>query len=1170
MMAQSIPFEISERNMNNPAFVHLHVHSHYSLLDGACRIGDLARLANENHMKSLALTDHGNLFGVVEFYHTLLKAGVKPIIGYEAYMAPGSRKERHAPGGIKEAAYHLTLLAADIRGYRNLVKLASAAYIEGFYYKPRIDVELLSQHKDGLIVLSGCGSSEICQKLLADRENAANEVAARFRDILGKENFFIELQDNGLAEQKQCLAGLLRIGRDLGLDVVATNDVHYAAPEDAGAHEVLLCINTGKTLTDKNRMRFGSNEFYFKSAQEMIARFGEIPGAVENSLAIADRCNVEMDFHERTFPRYDPPDGSTSDEYLRKLCQKGLAGRYGESSPALQKRLDYELDVIQRMGYSSYFLVVWDIVRFAKNRSIPTGLRGSGASSLVSYVLGISDIDPIRYDLIFERFLDPQRREPPDLDIDLSEERRGEVLRYVKDTYGHDNTAQIITFGTMRARAAVRDVGRVLGWSVSEVEAVAKRIPAQLGVTLRNALEQEDSLRTDYENNPRCRELFDYAFKLEGLARHASTHAAGMVISDHPLTEYIPLCKLNDVVMSQFSMNHLEKTGMLKMDLLGLRTLNIVDKTLDLVETRTGRRPDLSAIALDDPKTFGLLGRGDTKAVFQLGSSGIQELLRRLKPENFEDIIAVVAMYRPGPLQSGMVDDFVARRHGEREITYLDPRLEPILKSTCGVIVYQEQIMRILNQLGGLSLAEALSLIKAISKKRSHAIDARAEAFIKGAKKNGLSERAAEELFSLIRHFAQYGFNRAHATAYAFLAYRTAYLKANYPMEFAAADLTCEMGHTDKLRDHIRDCRKRMGITILPPCINEGLAHFIVSGERVVRFGMAAVRNVGMKAVEAIIRAREEGGRFTSLYDFCERVESAAANRQAIESLIKAGAFDSLPGHRAQKVGALEAAMRLGVRVQQDRRRGQKTLFELGQASGQPLELPLPAVKEWPLPEMSRHEKESLGLRLSFNPLDRHEAVLSQLATASASSLKRAAHGQRVIVAGEIVAMRPMLDRRGRAMAQLELEDLTGSIRGVAFADVFQVHHSLLKEDAIVFLLGSVDRANERVTVRIQDVVPISECRERLATAIKLKLQRTGLDRQILERLRSACERHHGDRPVLLEVIMPDKHCVLIRAGPNVAVRPTEEFSAEVDGLLGEGHVEMVPKGPNGANRVRR
>ena len=1160
--------------MNPNDFVHLHVHSHFSLLDGACTPVSLAKLAKAQKMKACALTDHGNLYGAIQFYKAMSGAGVKPIIGYEAYVAPGSRKDKQSAGGGKEAYNHLTLLAADMRGYRNLVKLASSAFLDGFYYRPRIDVELLQEHKDGLIVMSGCNSGEICQWLLAGKPREALKAAGRYAELLGKENFFIEMQDNGLPEQKACLEGLQRVASEAGLEMVATNDIHYGAPDDAAAHEVLLCINTGKTLADEGRMRFGSKEFYFKTGEEMAARFGHLPRAIENTAAIAERCNVTFDFNTRNFPRYSPPDGLSAGEYLRKLCEEGLKRRYGPSDPAAKKRLDYELGVIEKMGYSSYFLIGWDIVHFARSSGIPVGLRGSCASTLVAYVLDISDVDPIRYSLIFERALDPQRREPPDLDLDLCEIRREDVIHYLREKYGESNTAQIITFGTMKAKAVVRDVGRVLGWSVAEVDALAKRIPAALGTTLEKALEQDESLRNDEKKDPRVRELLSYARKLEGLARHASTHAAGVVIADKPLVEFIPLCKMNDVVMSQFAMNDLEKAGMLKMDLLGLRTLTIVDKTLQLVKASRGHALDLQAVPLDDAKTYDLIGRGDTKAVFQFGSSGIQDLLRRLKPENMEDLIAVVAMYRPGPLKSGMVDDFIARRHGEKEVTYVAPQLEPILKETCGVIVYQEQIMRILHEFGGLTLADALGCIKAISKKRQEEVDARAEAFLKGAQKKHMAAKVAEELFDLIRHFAEYGFNKAHATAYAYLAYRTAYLKANYPMEFAAADLSCEIGDSERLKEHVRDCMQ-MGLTVLPPCVNEGGGTFTVCGEKAIRFGMVGVKSVGERTVEAIVRAREAGGKFTSLQNFCDRVDSTAINRQAVESLIKAGAFDSIPGNRAQKIVVLEDALRSGARAQLDLRRGQKSLFG-GDTGVRAVETPLPQIPDWPPLEMGRHEKEALGLRLSFNPLDPYKDMLSQLGTATAATLRSMNDGAVVIVGGEIISIRPTITKGGHAMAHIEMEDPTGTIRGVVFPDCFEKFGGLLKEDAILFAVGTVDRSSDRPGIKVQELIPVAEAPARLASALKLSLQRAALNSQVVDNIKALCQRNRGDCTVLVEVIAPDQKPVLVKAGRELSVRPTEAFIAEMGRLVGEGHMQLSPRKPqaqsngNGRGRWKR
>jgi len=1127
----------------------------------------LARLAEGYGMPALALTDHGNLFGTVQFYTAMRQAGVKPVIGYEAYVAPGSRKERRGARGIQDAAYHLTLLAENDAGYANLRKLASLAYLEGFYYRPRIDKESLAEHAKGIIALSGCASSEICANILGGKEEQAERVAAEYAEIMGKGNFFIEVQDNGLADQKRCLAGSVRIAEKLGLEMVATNDIHYPFPDDAEAHDLLLCINTGKTVQESQRMRFGSSEFYFKSPKEMRERLGHVTRAIENSVAIAERCNVELDFEKRNFPHFHPPAGKTATEYLRDLCEEGLKRRYGSASREVRERLNYELGVIEQMGYASYFLICWDMVNHAHELGVPNGLRGSGAGSIVCYVLGISDIDPLEHSLLFERFLDPERREPPDLDIDLCEEGREEVIRYVREKYGERSTAQIITFGTMAARGVIRDVGRALGWSVAEVDALAKRIPGGPGVSLKATIEQDAGLKADYDSDARTRRLLDFGMKLEGLARHASTHAAGLVIADGPLDEFIPVCKINDVVMSQFAMNDLEKVGMLKLDLLGLRTLTIVNKTLDLVEKTSGRRPDLESISLEDPKTYELLCRGDTKSVFQLGSQGMQELLRRLKPSNIQDIVAIVAMYRPGPLQSGVVDDYIARRHGERKFEYADPRLKPILKDTYGLMIYQEQIMQILHDLGGMSMADALTTIKAISKKKAKQVEAGLEKFYAGAEKNGISREVATRLVDLIRPFAEYGFNRAHTTAYAFLAYRTAYLKANYPMEFTAAGLTCEMGHSDKLKEHIRDCRKQMHIQVMPPCVNEGEGHFTVCGENAIRFGMVGVRNVGERAVAAIIAAREAGGKFTSLYDFCERVEGSSVNRQAIESLIKAGAFDCMPGHRAQKVAALEAAIKMGHRIQEDRRKGQGSLFEMDDGGASVPERPLPEVPEWSQSEMGRHEKELLGMRLSFNPLDRHERLMSQLTTCPVSGLSEYDHGSGVVIAGEVVSTRPIITRNGKSMAQVEIEDSTGSVRCVVFPDAWREYVNVLREDSIVFVSGSVDRSNEQLGVIVREAIPVEEAREKLTQAVTVSLERKGLDSGLLDRLEAMCERHRGGCALMLEIHVPGRRPVLIRAGRDFAVRPSPAFEAEAEKLVGAGRVRLVGRPPNGNNR---
>ena len=1157
--------------MKPEEFCHLHVHSHYSLLDGACKIDTLAGLAREHGMKRLAITDHGNMFGVVEFYSKMRDADITPILGYEAYVAPGSHKDKQGASSVKDAAFHLTLLASDKAGYKNLLKLASVAYLEGFYYRPRIDVDLLRQHKDGLIVLSGCASSEVCRKLLDGNEKAALAAAARYADMLGKENFFIEVQDNGLDDQKRCIEGQVRIADQLGLGLVATNDIHYARADDAAAHEVLLCINTGKTLSDPSRMRFGSSEFYFKSGREMIERFRDVPGALENTRAIAERCHVELDFNTRNFPHYKLPAGVTADDRLRELCEKGVRERLEAPAPDVWQRLNDELGVIGDMGYGSYFLIVWDIIRFIKEQGIASGLRGSGAGSLVCYALYITDINPLDHGLLFERFLDRERREAPDLDVDICESRRDEVIRYVREAYGEDKTAQIITFGTLKARAVVKDCARVLGWSVAEAEALAGRIPLTLGITLQDAIDQDASLRDDYRNNPRIHELLDYAFRLEGLNRHMSTHAAGMVIADEPLTEFIPLAQIKGAVMSQLAMNDLDKAGMLKVDLLGLNTLTIVDKTLDLVAQRTGERPDLARIPLDDPKTYELFGRGDTKAVFQLGSTGMQELLRRLQPKSMRDIVAVVAMYRPGPLQSGVPDDYIARRNGQKEVEYLHPLLEPILRDTYGLTMYQEQIMRILHDLGDLSLADALSTIKAISKKKAESVEKGLAKFYAGAARHGISVEVAEAIVERIRPFAEYGFNRAHTTAYAFLAYRTGYLKANYPMEFAAADLSCEMGHSDKLKDHVRDCRQRMHIRLVPPCVNDGMAEFTVCDNNAIRFGMVGVRNVGSKAVEAITAARDAGGPFKSLHDFCERVDTSAVNRQAIENLVKAGAFDALPGHRAQKLAALEDAIRQGAVTQADRLRGQANLFDMAGGDGPTPEHRLPPVQEWSQQDLGRFEKEALGMRLSFDPMEQHADAVGLLTDTDTVGLAELDGGKEVILAGEVVSVRPMLTRKGQSMAQFDVEDGHGTLRAVAFPEAFEKIGSLLQEDAVLFLRGTVDKSTDRVGLHVQEAIPAADALQRIPRSVKLCIRREEASPELIEKLHGACERHPGGCDVFLEFAMPDGGRTLLRAGHHITVAPSMAFIADVRELLGTSSVTLAPRPlPANGNGRRR
>ncbi|MFC1806515.1 DNA polymerase III subunit alpha, partial [Planctomycetota bacterium] len=785
------------------SFVHLHVHSHFSLLDGACKIDELVETAKRYGMPGVAVTDHGNMFGAVEFYRKATEEGVKPILGYEAYVAPRSRHDKEITGGIKEAAFHLTLLAENETGYHNLIRLATLAFLEGFYYKPRIDWEALTQHSEGLICLSGCLKSEVAHYVMADRLDRAKAVAGRYHDLFGDGRYYLEVQENGLDDQRTVNEGEVEIARALGIPLVATNDIHYMRRDDAGAHEALLCINTGKLLSDEDRMSFGSDQFYFASPAEMAERFKDHPEALAATVAIAERCQVDLDFSKRHFPPFDSG-AMTNDEHLRKLASDELTAWYDGSPPELMTaRLDEELAVIAEMEYASYFLIVRDFVDYARSQGIPVGLRGSGAGTLIARCLGMTDFDPVQHGLLFKRFLDPERREPPDIDVDLCERRREEVINYVRGKYGEDCVAQIITFGTLGARAAVRDVGRVLDHPLKEVDEIAKLIPEKLHITIQEALEEAPDFRARYDRDSRVRQLLDVAMRLEGLARHASTHAAGVVISDRPLVEHLPLAKTGDNVTTQFAFGDVEKIGLLKMDFLGLRSLTICQTILDLIEEETGERLDLSAIPMDDPETYALLHRGEAEGVFQLASSGMRNLLTRLKPDNIEEIIALVALYRPGPLQSGMVDKYIKCKHGREAVTYLHPALEPHLKATYGLIVYQEQIMQLAHDIGNLSMGEALTMIKAISKKKVEIIAARREAFVQGAVANGLDEKSANDIFELIEYFAGYGFNKAHSTAYAYLAYRMAYLRAHYPVQFFAGSMTCEHGNRDQVSDSL-------------------------------------------------------------------------------------------------------------------------------------------------------------------------------------------------------------------------------------------------------------------------------------------------------------------------------------------------------------------------------
>lgn len=1163
------------------SFIHLHVHSEYSLLDGACRISELIQRAKALGMKALALTDHSNMFGAIEFYTKAKAAGIKPIIGFESYIAPTGRLVKNPK--IKETLYHLTLLAKDLTGYQNLLKLATAAYLEGFYYKPRIDKELLKRHSQGLIALSGCMKSEINCLLSADRFEEAQHVVAQYMDIFGEGNFFLEVQNNGIPEQKRLLEGAAKIEKRLGIALVATNDVHYIAQEDHEAHDILLCINTGKLVEDADRLRFATNEFYFKSPGEMMERFREFPHAVENTLAVADKCNLELSFGKLHLPKYHPPEGMTNSQFLRSLCEKGARERCGIVEETVSKRLEHEIRVIEEAGLVDYFLIVWDFVNFAHQNEILTGGRGSGAGSLVAYVLKITNIDPLKYDLLFERFLNAERITMPDLDVDFCAEGRDKVIEYARKKYGGDqHVAQIITFGTMKAKAVVRDVGRVMNIPLTEVDRVAKLIPSSPGITLAQALEQEPELDKMYNSDKRIHHLFDISFKLEGLCRHASTHAAGVVISEEPLTNYVPLAKNGDVVTTQFDdVTLVEQIGLLKADFLGVRKFTVIDKTLKLIKSTTGKDIDLINIPLDDEATYSLLSQGDVKGVFQVETSrGFKELLRKLRPEKFSDILPLIALYRPGPLQSGMVDSFINCRHGKEKPSYLHPSLEPILKETYGIILYQEQVMRIANILGGFTLTQADNLRKAMGKKKPEVMARYRDQFIQGAVKNVIPQKAAQEIFALMEYFAGYGFNKSHSAAYALITYQTAYLKANYPTQYMTALMSCEKQNTDKIVGYIEDCRRR-DIEVLPPCINESEADFTMIAPGRIRFGLGAIKNVGDKAIESILETRSRDGKFICRHNFYERIDSRVVNRQVIESLIKAGCFDSLPGHRSEHLD--KRVLDYDLRIAEDKReQHQKQQLSLGlKASVQPKEyaedlkckldarwknacpvcgITSPEVPRWSEKEMLHEEKSVLGFYVSSHPLLRLKKLIKKHSTTTTASLAELSEGDEVAVGGVVTEMKTAKTRNGDPMAYLLLEDLEGHAECLVFSKELEEHEALLKKDEVILLRGRVILRNGKPSIKVSDVAPLEETAATEETGVIITLECSSLQDSTLLRLRQILSTHKGTYPVLLELSGLDGQKTRILVDKRFSVSLTKEFQQAVEELLGAGHLYPTEK----------
>lgn len=1058
--------------MADRGFVHLHCHSEYSLLDGAARISQLIRMAVDLKMPALAITDHGTMFGVVDFYREAVNAGIKPIIGCEVYVANRSRLQKEAKKD--DLQYHLVLLAENEEGYRNLTKLVSASYIEGFYYKPRIDRELLAGHSSGLIGLSACLAGEIPSQILNGQLEAARDTARFYSALFGQGNFYLELHDHGLPEQRLVNAELKKIAAELQIPLVATNDVHYISRDDAEVHDVLLCIQTGKTVDEEDRMRFDVPEFYFKSAAEMAAIFADCPDALSNSLLIAERCNLDWRFNQRHLPAYPLPEDRDADAYLREICFKRLKKRYPTATPELESRLNYELDVICRMDFSNYFLIVWDLIEYAKNKGVIVGPgRGSAAGSLVAYCLGITNIEPLRYGLLFERFLNPERISMPDIDIDFCDDKRELVINYVCTKYGQERVAQIITFGTMAARAAVRDVGRALAIPYADVDRIAKLIPTEPKMTIARALEQSKELKEKYREEP-YRNLIDTAMAVEGMPRHASTHAAGVVIAKEPLVNHVPLYKTNESgIVTQFPMMTLEDLGLLKMDFLGLKTLSIIGEALGSISKRTTEIINIEEIPLDDHKTFDLLSQGETTGVFQLESSGMRSVLRELIPNKFEDIIAVVALYRPGPMDQ--IPVFIRSKHGRRKIRYAHQILEPILNETYGVIVYQEQVMEIAARMAGFTLSQADLLRRAIGKKKKEILDEQQDLFVEGCRKNGYSQELAVKIYELILKFASYGFNKSHAAAYALIAYQTAYLKANYPVDYMAALMTVYYSNSDKVALYLADCR-RMGIEVLPPDINESEEQFTVVTDNRIRFGLAAVKNVGMGAIESIIAARREKP-YKTLRDFVTRVDLRLCNRKVLESLIKCGAFDSLGGHRAQYLAVLDDLLAHGQAEQRERECGQLSMFSLlDQAEQEELLCDkLIDLETFSSEEQLALEKEMLGLYITGHPLEPYREMIDKNEQLTrCAELSDVGDNSHVTVGGIVVAVRKFYTKKNKQMAFVKIEDLTGSVELVVFPDLFERYSSLLEEDNLIVVEGRTDlKEEEDVKILVEALRPL-------------------------------------------------------------------------------------------------